>query len=179
MIFLRDRIDKRDFTIEKSILQNAFLTWSINPTVAITARSAHLESRSRARREDLLSCSSGCANNWRSGVAHDSGSNISTTGEERDSRARKKSPYGRSGMVGRVPQCGCTLSHHRTSSPTCSFSFLYVTAATMNGRQIRPRKSFLRGSLVLPGGYFPREVAMQPQPRTHFEEDGIAMARYT
>lgn len=77
------RVDKRDFAIVKSILQNAFLTRGINPTVAITAHSVHLESRSRARCEDSLSHSSGCANERRRGVTRDSGSSdISTTGEE-------------------------------------------------------------------------------------------------
>lgn len=63
-----------------------------------------------------------------SGVARDSGSDIRTTGEERGSSAEEKSGcFGDAArsMVDRVPQCGCTLSHHRASSLSCA-SYFYT-----------------------------------------------------
>lgn len=139
-----ERPDKRDFAIEKSIVQNAFLTRGINPTVVIAAGSAHLESRSRARCADSLSYGSGRANEWRSGVAIVVV--ILARLGKREAQAQERSPYGRFGDAAGSKHggsCAAMRLHVITPSSLISYvSFLYVTAATMYGRRIRPRKSF-------------------------------------
>lgn len=112
--WLLEAMDKRDFAIERSVLQNVFLTRKINPTLVIAVCFAHTEQISRQMCRDVLACG-----DVRQQYQYDWGKLEHTGGL-----------YGRFGDVasskhgGRVPQCGYVITPSNLISYVCLLIFI-------------------------------------------------------